>query len=284
MKIIFTKQQDPWNNKYSKVGINGAIIQFIKNIDSESVLAIPHGDGLCENNQNDYNLDLDLSLGILCSRNPFSIKNNLIYLPIDDDIFQYGLNHVLKNDIKNIDLNWEDKIPICFWRGAHNRSTVIREQVVRELNDYQYSDVKFIRTPWSSSDEWDDINEYNILYDLKNIGSARPVSFEDHVKHKYILIMDGFIIASNLQWVFGSGSVPILISDENTNFWFKHLLIPFQNYIPATFKNIKNVINYLINNDEFAKNIAKNSKLFSETVFSSLFQQNYLKNELEKII
>jgi hypothetical protein len=92
MKILFNSISDPWNNKYSKLSRNGSIIKYIQTIQSDDTLAIPWGDGLLEKNENDYQgFDKNIYLGILCSRMPFSVNNKLVYLPLDDDIFEFGL-------------------------------------------------------------------------------------------------------------------------------------------------------------------------------------------------
>ncbi|HSW76988.1 MAG TPA: hypothetical protein VLG50_08070 [Candidatus Saccharimonadales bacterium] len=69
---------------------------FYPIIKSDKTLAIPYGDGLVEdepqNNAYDYNkYHEDILLAVHCYRNVKTVKNRLICLPLDDDIFEYGL-------------------------------------------------------------------------------------------------------------------------------------------------------------------------------------------------
>ena len=284
MRITIKRQVEHiWNNKYSSCGLNGYIIQFIKSIDSQYILGLTASDGLFEGSQDEYKKHdaAGVALGILCSRTPFCVPQKLIYLPLDDDIFQFGLKHVLERDIPSIDtLTWDNRKPIAFWRGAHSLCTHLRRSIVRELNGYPDANVKFVKTPWSSSNEWTDPNEYNTLYDERTCGHGRPVPLEEHLEYKYILIIDGCIIASSLQMIFGTGSVPILVTDPENEWWFKSLLIPWVNYVPARTDNIKEVIEYIRKNDIVARNIALEACEFALRVFSPEYQKEYVKNSI----
>jgi len=176
-----------------------------------------------------------------------------------------------------------------------------RKEVVKELYGFEHSDVKFVVTPWSSPRDWgknqwseEELKYYDRDVTVPNGSSweayARPYSIYHHMCYKYLIISDGFVIASNLQWIFGSGSVPVLITNKNNLYWFKKYLKPYSfdgnNLNEAMYielndvSRLKETIQWLIDNDDIAKTIAENSLKFSEKVFSSEFQKNYILEEI----
>lgn len=204
----------------------------------------------------------------LCSRIP--IKKNMLLLPLDDDTFERGLKNVLSN-VNFID--WDSKISNVFWRGDYHGSEVpsLRIKVCEKLQNNINCNVKL-----------------GLFFDdnriPKEIKSER-CNIQEHFKYKYLMIIDGTGIASNHQWIFGSGSVPIMITHPANNWWFKKYLIPMKHYVPINYdlSDLEEKIEWLIKNDDEAKQIAINALKFSEEFFTSEFQKNYIKDELTRI-
>jgi glycosyltransferase involved in cell wall biosynthesis len=98
------------------------------------------------------------------------------------------------------------------------------------------------------------------------------------------MIIDGNGIASNHMWGFASGGVPFIIS--NTKCWFYEFLIPFVNYIPIQYdlSDLKEKIEWVINNDSEAEKIAQNALQLSREVFSSEFQKKYVMDKINQIV
>jgi hypothetical protein len=287
MKVIL-KERPPynlglWYNKYSACVENGSIINYIRSIKSDKTIAIPYGDGLVEDNEKDNHLDYsgyddDIILGVLCTQGKYTLKNKIVCLPLDDDIFQYGLKYVLEKDVPNIYLPWEYKKSIAYWRGACPLK--LRIDVMTELYEFKYADALFVKTPWMPENHHE--LPYSKYYDQKWDGTPRPIPLSKFIEYKYLLVIDGYIIGSNFEWIFGSGSVPILISDPTNEFWFKHLLEPWVNYVPVDYSlnDLKTNIQYLVEHDDVAEKIAQNAKKFADKVFSSEFQKKYLEDIL----
>ena len=206
--------------------------------------------------------------GILCSRafNP----NNSILLPFDDKIFQYGLFR----DIKIID--WGSRISMVFWRGGASGFDYpsIRMKVTDKLYEKSYADVRI--TKWSN---WED----NKCIPEKHFGDRCDIN--KHLLYKYILIIDGNCIASNHQWVFGSGAVPIMVTHPDNDYWFKKYLTPMVHYVPIKYdlSDLTEKIEWLIENDDKARRISENAMQFAHEIFSPEFQKRYLFNELQRI-
>ena len=98
------------------------------------------------------------------------------------------------------------------------------------------------------------------------------------------LIIDGNVIASSHMWAFASGAVPILVS--NATCWFSRFLIPFVNYIPILYdlSDLQEKINWILDHDSEAEQIAKNALEFARTIFSAEFQRKYIREEIEIFI
>ena len=114
----------------------------------------------------------------------------------------------------------------------------------------------------------------------------RPVvTLQDHLHYKYIMIVDGNLISSAHQWVFASGSVPILMTHPDNDYWFKQYLKPMENYVPIDYNlsDLEEKVQWLIDNDEKAKTIAENAMKLAETVFSPEFQREYLRNRIQEV-
>ena len=128
-----------------------------------------------------------------------------------------------------------------------------------------------------------------LLGDLSEVPlefTAPRCELSEHFNYKYILIIDGTCIASNHQWVFASGAVPIMITHPKNHYWFKKLLNPMINYVPVKYdlSDLKEQINWLIQNDKQAEQIALNAKNFASVIFNPKFQRYYIETEIDKII
>jgi hypothetical protein len=251
-----------WNGLHSKCSGNGHIETFIANYLKKYKCSF------CIDNTDCITLDVytkifsflthsDKIIGTICKRDQL----NVLLLPLDDDIFQYGLSKVLNCD----DLPWEQRLPIAFWRGGRGGLNDIRTIVTLLLHNYMNSDVKLIVEDYMN-------NSMSSEY------LAPRCSIETHIKHKYIFIIDGTFIASNHQWVFGSGSVPIMITHPDNDYWFKSYLKPMVNYVPIQYdlSDLKEKIEWLIQNDDLAKKISEEALKLSEEIFTSIFQKQYL--------
>jgi len=178
--------------------------------------------------------------------------------------FLNGVKHYLNN----LPL-WKDRKSTVFWRGGVSGGQLesIRCRTVHKLLDYPDSDVKLTRG-WELP---------NVIPD--NFFSDR-VNYRDFLDYKIFLVIDGNCIASSHMWAFGTGCVPLIISDAKC--WFNKFLIPFVNYIPINYdlSNLIEQIEWVKNNDAEAEQIGKNALQFAYHNFSPSFQEKYLIDEI----
>jgi len=191
-------------------------------------------------------------IAALATRNVF--RRDVIVLPFDDDIFLKGLQswHLPP---------WNERIPKAVWRGKE--ASPIRKSVIRILEGNSNVDVKFAK------------------YDLTNY-----MTCEQQLCYRFIMSIDGTCIASSHQWVFGSGAVPIIITHPGNNFWFKSQLKNMVNCILIKYdlSNLCETIEWLVNHDSEAEQIAKNAFELSKLIFTPKFQQDYIDTELRSIV
>lgn len=206
----------------------------------------------------------------LCTRN--YTRRNLLYLPLDDDTFERGLESVLSPFPRP---SWESRQPMVYWRGVTSGAgrPPLRTKVIEMLFPYRHANVKAVPDTVRQDDP------PRFMFE-----PARS-SIQEHMNYKYILIVDGNVIASSHQWVFGSGSVPIMVSHPDNMYWFKKYLEPMVHYVPVRYdlSDLKDKIEWLIQNDDKAKEIAENALQLSQRIFCSEFQKQYVREEIERL-
>ena len=289
--VSFKKDTGPsfWDGKYSKCTKDGAIQKFIEtNTPSTTLALIPICDGFVNDppdmpkdttGMNKLNFTKDeprhqeleslkqrakqeskrFIQCLLCTRN-YSDPSTVL-LPFDDEIFEKGLH--LQGP------PWAHRKPIAFWRGGCSGQPFIRQTVVEALPDHN---VKLIKR-WHGNRSLPE----NLF--------GNEASIQEYMNHKYILVIDGGVIASSHMWVFGSGAVPVLVSHPQNNFWFNQWLIPGVNCIHVGYDMtaLKDAIKFLIENDTKAQEIAKRAKALADTIFTPKFQQMYLRQKLNPV-
>lgn len=278
-----------WGMLYSFCKSDGPIVKYtrdiVKAVCPTATLVIPACDGFVHSTEDevtevpptfrvDYTypdtqcikeietLNPDI-IGVLCTRNHYDPKK--ILLPLDDDTFERGLKGIP-------DVPWDQRISRAFWRGGISGLPFVRKDLVTRFFNKNHTDFRFVRHYGNR--------------ELPDHLFADPVGIDTFVKHKYIVIVDGAVISSSHQWVFGSGSVPILITHPLNNFWFRDHLKPFVNYVPVSYSlnELETVIQWLQENDEDAQRIAKNAMNLAATIFTPEFQRKYIRDEVERVL
>jgi hypothetical protein len=284
---MFVKQRPDdikvWSNAFSECLTTGPIVQFLTRISGGRVsilvsdgLAYTPNHSLFVYSLNDFEIAPQTGLGVLCTR---GIKDpRLILMPLDDESFEGGVVHTVSSRVALP--RWEDRKPIAFWRGclSGGLAPTLRTRVVWELRENVNADVKLTRIQniWSAEHRGQVSDESFYTHES---------SLDEHVQHKYIFILDGNCIASALQWVFASGSVPILVTHPDNDWWFKSYLKPMENYVPIKYdlSDLNSKIEWLVQNDDQARQIASRALDLARTVLSSEFQKEYLRKEIERV-
>jgi beta-1,4-mannosyl-glycoprotein beta-1,4-N-acetylglucosaminyltransferase len=282
-----------WDGLFSKVLLNGFLVKYIQScLKKNTIFIIPKSDGninrnkfINDNKYHDVDWDTQIQpyidyakqkkkvfiIGVLCQVNEEK-DINYIYLPLDDDIFNYGIKHFFNEN--NLPL-WENKKNELCWRGSCSGVGGLESLRVRFCDTvYKYNINTNVRLcTWWSENKNIPVNYF-----------ADRINYTEFLKYKIFFIVDGNCIASNHMYGFSIGSIPFLIS--NSICWFSNLIIPYKHYIPVNYdlSNLIEQIEWVQNNDSYAKIIANNALLFAETYFSSEYQKQYIKDKLDNIL
>ena len=287
--VSTTPDRTLWDGAYSRAHVAGPIIKYMeecfKRYKELPILCIaPCGDGnydishIEEYIKKTQKADPPQRLVVctIAQSLPTCIDGvKYLYLPIDDGFFTHGVSHFFPPASR---VPWSERIPKAFWRGGCSGTgpggpvDSYRIKTVGHLMDYPNADVK-LHDWWSAG---------------KNIPGeyfAERMTDEEYfvVKHKILLIIDGNSIASSHMWAFASGAVPMLITASIC--WFSEYLIPFVNYVPVApdLSDLKVNIQWLLDHDAKAEQIANNASEFVDMIFSPSFQKYHLSKEISKI-
>jgi len=268
-----------WANAFSMCHLDGAIVR--KLVELVPNVCVVQADGfvpeqnltLALRDQADLNRLADQYhvVGILCTRGVSHPK--AILLPLDDESFVHGVWHVVSTRTQHIP--WKEKKSIAYWRGclSGGLAPTLRTHVVWDLHDFEHADVKLTRNVNMNQE-----HQGRLIFpeDTRFYDDAR--SLQDHLHHKYILILDGNCIASALQWVFASGSVPVLVTHPDNDWWFRKFLIEGYHYVSVKYdlSNLRDVITYLVEHDDYAQGVARYAIAFAKTQLSAEAQREYL--------
>lgn len=277
-----------WDGLFSKALKNGSIVNYIQScLPKNSICVIPKSDGNIKKiqNKNECNNDallwdeiqkyIDYSkeknkVFLLCvlAQTTEEKDINYVYLPLDDNFFEHGVEKFFNKD--NL-LKWENRSSQLSWIGGCSGAggnESLRVNFVKKIYDYNPDTNVRLSYWWRENKNIDD--KY----------FSERVHFSEFLKYKIFFIIDGNVIASNHMWGFASGCVPFLIS--NSKCWFSSFIIPYVHYVPINYdlSNLIEQIEFVKNNDDKAKQIAENSCEFVKTYFSSDFQKEYLKKSI----
>jgi hypothetical protein len=211
-------------------------------------------------------------IATLCTRG--YDRPNTLLCPLDDETFSNSLETILNSGAT---IPWESRIPLAVWRGGSsgNDRPSLRMRLVAAVDRLPHVDVKFTKGGWSENDAPIPPHHFGNRYTV-----------EQQMRYKYIFIVDGACIASNLQWAFGSGAVPMLVTHPNNKFWFQKELKSMENYVPISYdlSDLQEKITWLVENDYKARLIAERARELATRIFTPEFQKAYLRNEIDRIL
>jgi len=282
-----------WTGELSTVSLNGAIVSFLVNVFTEYThlapfwFCLPRSDGdlneaLIAKEIEPFGGTLDdvhngrVIVASLSQRNPIFQRADVqarcvLLLPQDDGIFKEGLETFMR---PRRTLSWDARRANVFWRGScsadYKNGEFLRRDVVAKLIEHPQCDVKLLK-------HW---HEGKVIPEVF-FGEYIPLT--QFLSYKMLLIIDGNGISSSHSWVFGSGAVPLMIS--NCDFWFRPYLVPYQNYVPVKYdlSDLVEKIDWVLSHEEEAKKIVEGALTLSQMVFTPEFQQNYIRSKLLEI-
>ena len=282
-----------WAGQFSMCHLDGPIVnaakQIIQGLDKPITFVLPMSDGyssypnkdIARKGREEFESNItepDTIVGLLCTRN--FTDPRIFLMPLDDESFEIGVVNMISK--RTILPKWEDRNPIAYWRGclSGGHAPTPRTDLVWNLYNCPHADVKLTRVR-----NMDPPHQGRLLFGEDTRFYDDEKGLDEHVKYKYIFIVDGNCIASAHQWVFASGSVPLMVTHPENEYWFKKYLKPGFHYMPIKYdlSDVVETIEWLVNNDDEARKISENAMEFARTVLSSEFQHGYLMKEIKHV-
>lgn len=214
-------------------------------------------------------LEAQVDHPVICMHSSRCFKSDsLLLMPWSDAVFDNGVSFT--------QFDWDAKQSVAVWRGGSSGfyRPSIRMQVVERLFGVPNTDVRFVRGGWPIND--------NIIPD-HHFGERMTTM--QQLQFKYHLVIDGNTPASNGQWVFATGSVPVIVTHPGNRWWADTELQPMVNYVPVKYdlSDLVEKIEWLVSHDAEAKQIAQNALAFSGRVLSPAFQRGYIRTRVLQI-
>ncbi len=175
-------------------------------------------------------------------------------------------------------LSWKDKVGIAFWRGsttggmfnAENWRDFLRSRIVLTSKHFpQLLDCALTQVVQSTPDVEEIMRNDGLL--------GNPMSPPSQVKYKYLICANGNSFPGSLKWQLFSGSV-VLRNESEWIQWFEEALLPNKHYIPykSDCSDLVKKVQWLIQNDGTAKQIAKEAKKFARQNLTSKSVELYV--------
>jgi hypothetical protein len=161
---------------------------------------------------------------------------------------------------------YESKLNQIVWRGQtskHANYENFRANLCKLVKDDSRFDCKLVNGSWQPP--------FNPDYRM---------SKEKQMKYKGILAVDGSGFATTLEWVLGSGCVPLVCSVFLMGFQFN--LVPWKHYVPIApdmsdlFQNVE----WVLTHDEECKEIIKNAIKFYQEFMNPEYMFKMLKKTM----
>ena len=93
------------------------------------------------------------------------------------------------------------------------------------------------------------------------MNGIKKVSLDYHLKHKFILCIEGNDVASNLKWVMSSNSVAVMPKPKFESWFMENMLIPDYHYIQIKddYSDLEEKLKFYIKNTEKLQQISINA-------------------------
>ncbi|KAI8616845.1 lipopolysaccharide-modifying protein, partial [Chytriomyces sp. MP71] len=112
-------------------------------------------------------------------------------------------------------------------------------------------------------------------YLMERYGLKKEASFQDTLRYKYLIVVDGYGWPNRLQNYLQGNSI-ILYNGIFTDY-YNWMLKPWVHYVPVRpdFSDLEDLLNWLQANDDKAKTISENARKLVKYVGSLSHQQCY---------
>lgn len=144
--------------------------------------------------------------------------------------------------------SWEKKSNVAFFRGS--RTTEERDPLILLSRE----EPSLVDAAYTKNQAW------KSNADTLNVAPAEEVSLEEHCRFKYLFNFRGVAASFRLKHLFLCKSLVFHVGDEWIEFFYPAMK-PWVHYVPvengATKEQIKQLLNFVRNNEDIARKIAE---------------------------
>ncbi len=168
------------------------------------------------------------------------------------------------------EIQFDDKDDILYFRGG-----VYQEHRIKFFDKYFYDDRCDLGHVGQGNSDY-----YKMISKPKS-------SKQEHLRHKFILSIEGNDVASNLKWIMNSNSVAVMPKPKFETWFMEGRLIGDYHYIEIDdeYNNVFEKIDYYKNNPNLTKQIIQNANSYCkqfmdkkrETIISLLVLDKYFR-------
>jgi hypothetical protein len=194
-----------------------------------------------------------------------------------------------------LDVKWEDKKEIAFWRGTstgcgndiYSNPRMKLAYLSNKWSQEKILDAQIVKWAYKlkKSEKDSMFNRVNTKK-LNSLGIdlGEKVPIEELYKYKYVINVDGNVAAYRLGFLFSLNAV-VFIVEGKYKLWFQDKLVENKHYISvkSDLSNLKEKIWWCKNNDDKCKEIAKNAVEFHKETFSKENMYDYMIEKMGKL-
>lgn len=185
--------------------------------------------------------------------------------------------HDLKSkalSVLDVDISWQSKINQAVWRGKLSGNIQEGEGTFEQKCSSNLR-CRFVQKAAS-------------IHKLLNVGVTQqrqelildkslhhlvksPMTIQEHLKYKIMIVVEGDGYATTLAWALYSNSVVIMPKPTKTSFLMEEKLEPWIHYIPCRddFDDLEKKIRWVVRNGSKAKTIAERATLWIHDLYMS---------------
>jgi hypothetical protein len=180
------------------------------------------------------------------------------------EIHRHYNDHFYETDQLWDDIPWSSKRNRLVWRGS---SSGRRIDVVQQYIDHPSPnniDVAFSSLLKIHQNKLPQPDEHYVR------GSGE-LSVKEQLSYKYLLVLEGWGMASGLKWMLFSNSVVFMAPPTKTSWAMEETLVPYVHYVPlwSNYSNLPEQLEWATEHDEECYNISLYSRRYIERLVTS---------------
>jgi Glycosyl transferase family 90 len=177
------------------------------------------------------------------------------------EIHRHYHDHFYETDDLWEQLPWHSKRDTVIWRGSTSgqRRAVIQQYIDAPKDDMDIAFSEILKVHQGKFRMPD-------AYYLRNAMSVREL-----LSYKYLLVLEGWGMASSLKWMLYSNSVVFMARPTKTSWAMEETLVPYVHYIPLwqNYSNLPQQLEWARSHDEECRKIALYSRHYMERLVTS---------------